>query len=456
MAPVVHGTGGAGGTKAPRSVLEPRGGGSGLLCKLALFLTRILFISLPCYHCQARHIIARFWLGAFFLLLSLCDVASNNHMSYLDVPSFKLPKELGLGATDAALYAASVQLRATLPASPNVAAAETAAAARPRRTFRPENEEQRENRLGGGPQVASPEQSSGPADYHGVDDFGNAGPGDDDIGGALAGPGGTAGFGRAANTRPPGTGGPPESTYVTQHNRFVDEAPLARVAMTAAHDADLSARQSGYRHSFGQRKAMIDDAWMKHNCCVAACSQARLRGTDAVGMAAIKAKFVTIKDSAADCVIVQVNSFFHAELQRLVSFTCNICGAKDLHASAVDYGCTQGSHDLAAHGTTQVFTNEFLDSVFPMWRRGLSFKCTLPAPPASCPPSSLPGNCVLCMCGFSHSLFLDFRSSRQRHGQQLPVFRVHQRPFLAGTGPRVRKKPDVRVPLARPLPVNDT
>ena len=374
------------------------------------------------------------------MLLSLCSLAAapKSGMDSLSVPSLRAPKHLGAGAVGAASYAASVQVRADAPTS-----TAAAAAARPpvHRTFRPETEAQRESRLGGG---ALPEQSSGSADYHEADDFGGAGPGGDDFGGTPAGLGGTdTGFGGGAAggaVRPGGTASsmqpnkPAVHPYVKHHESFVDGMSSACAAMTAAHDDDVNSRKGVHRFAFDQRAVLIANAWMKHPCCAAACSQALLQGADAARMAALKSRFVTVDDSKESCVIVQVNSFFSAELQRLPACTCNVC-KKPFRALAVDFGCSQGSHEYAARGTTQVFTNEYLDSVIAMLRRGLTFTGT----------AGLEALLVFTdVCPYASRLLLklppslEFRSPSRHHGPQ-PPSRWPPRRRRAGPGPRVRE-----------------
>lgn len=140
----------------------------------------------------------------------------------------------------------------------------------------------------------------------------------------------------------------------------------------AALGDDLQSRASVRRFASSQRAADIANSWMNHGCCFAPCAQARLRGADP---AALQDQFVEVKASRDDCVIVQVNTFSHAEFQRIPHFTCKLCSAK-FRATPANFGCSQGSHGYATNGTTQVFTNELLDSVLPMLRRGLSFQGT--------------------------------------------------------------------------------
>ena len=374
------------------------------------------------------------------------------------VPSFlRRSKQVGLNPVDSAKCAAASRVRETALSTSDAdaavagASASIPAAARPSaapRAFPAENEQQRAARLEAGASGPSSGVDAGDdamADYYDNGDFGGGGAG------------GASDFDHAAVGRQPEAAvprpappvdqpsGPPEPAFVTQHKRFVTNAPVACDAMTAATNADVSSRQSGYRHAWRQRAVMIANAWMKHTCCRAVCSQARLQGADAERLAAIKTQLVTVKDSTTDCVVIQVNSFFHAELHRLPKFFCLLCD-KPYRALAVDFGCTQGSHELASNGTTQYFTNEFLDSVLPLWRRGTSFESTI-----ALSREAFSGSHAHC----SHTSFLPlhFRSSSRRHGLQLSSFWAPRRHLLGreGTVPCEQKKLAGRVDLAGPL-----
>jgi len=308
-------------------------------------------------------------------------------MASYGAPFLKPRRPVGLSAADAARSAESARLRESALAAASVAAASagasasgtTSAAGPPaeRRRLPPETQQRREARLAAAAGHGLQPSSGDDAD-HEERDGGNDGMEWDNGFDDGAGLGGEAPFESEAVTtanpsRPPP--GPPEPAYVTQHNSFVNETSKACAALTSSIPSDVALRQNVYRHAFGLRATSIDDAWMKHRCFSVECSQARLQGADAERLAALKARCVLVKDSPTTNVIVQVNSFFHPELQKLSLFCCKVCG-EEYRASPVDFGCAQGSLEFAANGTTQLFTNENLDAVFPLWRRGSSFKGT--------------------------------------------------------------------------------
>ena len=281
-------------------------------------------------------------------------------MDFLGAP-FKPPKNLGLSAADAARYAESAHHRANVSASAGDAAGTAAAGrSRPTRNVPCETEDRREARLNGG--GVRPPRSSTQREPGGENIVGE----DYDYGGGF-----DDGFfgGRDEDDAAP----PAVSAYVEHYNSFVKTAASDCATTVSSLSVDLQLRKSVHNFERDQRKILIDNAWTLHSCAFAACAQARLRGTDP---AALKAQYVEMKDGKADCIVVQVNTSSHAELQRLPLFCCQVC-KKNFRAKPSNFGCSQGSHEYAAHGTTQLFTNEVLDSVLPLARRRMTIKSAL-------------------------------------------------------------------------------